>query len=271
MPTCLYCHDEPLPDGRACPRCEPDAPTPATDAPAVGQFCGNCGTARGLGAFCSGCGTRLDDPPTAAAPPGTDHAPAAARAPLPPLPVATRGGPPSQYGWVLAGVPLVLLGVYAVVTLAGYTEDWVVLLVTGLALALNVTGALLDTRTLREAGYEHPSIGAALLIPIYLVLRAIRYPTSWLIVIAWVVTTVVYFAGWGLVAQHAPLTFYGAYLEELAEDSLAENDIPGDVTCEATIQKSVGETFSCPVTGSVATLVAFVVEDAEGRVRWSFS
>jgi len=167
----------------------------------------------------------------------------------------------SGYAWTMVGVPIVgalIPIVFPVVAVE----------VAGLVcVALNVVLAREDDKRIQAAGYAGVSPGWALLVPLYLIVRAKRLSAP-LIPMAWLVAFLVAATGTVLLG---PVTMDSAKMDGLLSSDIQQQYGGGTVSvdCPSDPTVRVNGSFTCDVgQGGTTAHVVVTVTDHDGHYRW---
>jgi hypothetical protein len=176
----------------------------------------------------------------------------------------------NSVGWLLTVAPVLILLIDAALLFGGFVEAYTWSLLA--AVAVNVALAVLDTRLLRQRGYDLSTGLAVFLIPVYLIQRARRTGQTYAMPAVWVAVFVASVTGsfaleraLGVVQLDMPTV--EAMLQDWIDDAVP--GVTSGVGCPPEDAYQVGESFFCVVNNApgVSTM-RVTVEAADGSISW---
>lgn len=179
---------------------------------------------------------------------------------------ATQYVPPvdNSYAWAMVAVPII----GALIPIAFPSVPW--LLVAIVVTVANVALMAPDERRLAAAGYKPVTWVAALVIPVYLVMRTRRMGEP-LILTTWVVS---FLAAVAIGSLLGPVTIDSAKIDGLLAHDI-QSQVGGGtvrVTCPDDPTVRVHGSFTCVVVqGSSSAHVVVQVTDHDGRYTWQLT
>ena len=205
---------------------------------------------------CEACGHEVS--PAATACPACGHPATAAAARV-----------DNSFAWALVAIPLLT----AVVAVTLYmlkidaSQDWFWLASIGVVAAV----ALLDERRLRSQGIRISGLGAALLVPFYLIDRSRKAKQTYALPVAWVIAAVVGYGGSVAADRYmgpVDLNMPGIeiYLQQQLDSAYSTSTT---VTCPEQQRWWVHDEFVCQATDSSGEVpVRVTLTDRDGGLTW---
>ncbi|WP_030980730.1 hypothetical protein [Streptomyces sp. NRRL S-1824] len=130
----------------------------------------------------------------------------------------------NSFAWTLAFAPLLLVLIDGLFVAMGAGFSAVTAFLA--AIGLNVGLSLADHRRVRAAGQELPAALAALLVPVYLILRQGRLRQNYAIPIVWCVTFLASLGGSGIIENTIGVAIDTGVVERQIEQGV-QNKLPG--------------------------------------------
>lgn len=170
--------------------------------------------------------------------------------------------------WLLACAPISFILLDILLLSMGFSPTGVVALVA--AVAINSTLGVLDSRRLAAVGIKVNVLLAMLLVPVYLIVRAVKTRSIWVIPVLWFVTFLVYLGSSSFISATGGVEMSSDIVQQqiAASEQSAGSDVVS-VSCEQDPIVPVGGTFVCQGSGGAQPQSYTVtVTSAEGHFVW---